>query len=239
MEFPLRINKYLALKGISTRRGADTLITGGKVFVNGKRAVIGQQVEAHDVVTVKDELKRTYRYLLYYKPRGVITHSPGPLETDIATQIAHDHGVTGLFPVGRIDKDSEGLILLTDDGRVTKRLLEPEFDHEKEYHVVVDKRVTGAFLRKLAHGVDIEGYTTKKASAEADPRSEFAFTLTLTEGKKHQIRRMCAALGYQVLRLKRVRILDLKLKPLKEGMYRQLTPAERKTFGSSLGLELH
>lgn len=228
----------MADKGLSTRRGADALIEAGKVFVNGKRAIIGQQIEQGDKVTLKNATKTSYRYLLYYKPRGIITHSPSEHETDIATQIAHDHGVTGLFPVGRLDKDSEGLILLTNDGRITKRLLEPQFDHEKEYHIVVDKRVTGAFLNRLARGVNIEGYLTKPAHAEGDSRNEFAFTLSLTEGKKHQIRRMCAALGYQVVRLRRTRIMSLKLRPLKEGAYRELNQRELKIFGASLGLTL-
>lgn len=238
MEFPIRINKYLADNGLSTRRGADVLILAGKVTVNDDRAVIGQQIQSDDIVVVKDNSKRSYRYLLYYKPRGVITHSPSERETDIATQIAHDHGVKDLFPVGRLDKDSEGLIMLTNDGRITKRLLEPQYDHEKEYHVIVDKKVTDAFLNKLARGVNIEGYLTKPARAERDRLNEFAFTLNLTEGKKHQIRRMCAALGYQVIHLKRTAILDMKLRPLKEGAYRALNERERKKLGTTLKLNL-
>jgi 23S rRNA pseudouridine2604 synthase len=238
MEFPIRINKYLADKGLSTRRGADVLIEAGKVTVNGKRAVIGQQIQKDDAVVLKEEKKRSYRYILYYKPRGVITHSPAEHETDIAAQIEHDHGLKDLFPVGRLDKDSEGLIMLTNDGRITKRLLEPQYDHEKEYHVAVDKKVTDAFLNKLARGVNIEGYLTKPARAERDPLNEFAFSLHLTEGKKHQIRRMCAALGYQVTQLKRTGILDMKLRPLKEGAYRELNLRERKALGASLKLDL-
>ncbi len=236
MEFPIRINKYLALKGLSTRRGADALIEAGKVTVNGKKAVIGQQIGKDDIVILTETSKRAYRYFLYYKPRGVITHSPGPDETDIAMQIEHDHGITGVFPVGRLDKDSEGLILLTNDGRVTKRLLEPQYDHEKEYAVTVDKPVSQAFLAKLARGVNIEGYITKAAQAEPDSRNEFAFTIAITEGKKHQIRRMCAALGYQVIRLKRIRIMHMLLRPLKEGAYRELTQKDLKILGASLGL---
>lgn len=228
----------MADKGLSTRRGADALIEAGKVFVNGKKAVIGQQIQKDDVVTLNETSKRSYRYMLYYKPRGVITHSPSEHETDIATQIEHDHGLTGLFPVGRLDKDSEGLILLTDDGRITKRLLEPQFDHEKEYRVIVDKRVTGAFLNKLARGVNIEGYVTKPATALPDPRNEYAFTLALTEGKKHQIRRMCAALGFQVVELKRIRIMHMKLRPLTVGTFRELNQRERKMLGASLQLPL-
>lgn len=238
MEFPIRINKYLADIGLSTRRGADILIEAGKVTVNGKRAVIGQQIQKDDVVVLKDQQKQAYRYILYYKPRGIITHSPVEYETDIATQIAHDHGIKNVFPVGRLDKDSEGLIMLTNDGRITKRLLEPQFDHEKEYHVVVDKLVTDAFLNKLARGVNIEGYLTKPARGERDHQNEYACILHITEGKKHQIRRMCAALGYQVIRLKRTAILDMKLRPLKEGGFRELTIREKKALGTSLKLEL-
>lgn len=234
----IRINKYLADKGLATRRGADALIEAGKVLVNGKRAVIGQQVKPGDKVEVSETTKATYRYLLYHKPRGIITHSPGPKETDIAMQMKHDFNIEGVFPVGRLDKDSDGLIMLTNDGRVTKRLLDPEKDHEKEYRVVVDKRVTNAFLRKLAHGVNIEGYTTKPAEATADPMNERVFTLTLTEGKKHQIRRMCAALGYQVQQLTRTRILGFSLRPLTEGKYRSMSPREVKILGKILDLPL-
>jgi 23S rRNA pseudouridine2604 synthase len=234
----IRINKYLADKGLATRRGADLLIEEGKVTVNGKRAVIGQQINEGDKVVVTESKRPTYRYILYYKPRGVITHSPGPDEVDIAMRLKRDFKIEGLFPVGRLDKDSEGLMLLTNDGRITKRLLDPEKDHEKEYRVIVDKRVTGAFLRKLAHGVNIEGYTTKPALAEADTRNEHAFSLTLTEGKKHQIRRMCAALGYQVERLIRTRILGFSLRPLTEGKYRALSQREIKVLGKILNLPL-
>ncbi len=228
----------MADKGLSTRRGADALIEAGKVLVNGKRAVVGQQITATDTVTVKDDKKHSYRYILYYKPRGIITHSPSESEVDIRMHIKADHSLEGLFPVGRLDKDSEGLIMLTDDGRITKRLLEPQYDHEKEYYIVVDKKVTDGFLRKLARGVNIEGYFTKPAKATNDPRNEFALSLTITEGKKHQIRRMCAALGYQVTALKRTRILGFSINPLKAGAVRELSQRERGILGKTLGLEL-
>jgi 23S rRNA pseudouridine2604 synthase len=226
MEFPIRINKYLAESGVTTRRGADTLIDAGKVFVNGKKALLGQQITKNDVVTLAGSAQKKHRYYLYYKPRGVITHSPEEHETDIETHIQSTHGLTGVFPIGRLDKDSEGLMLLTDDGRVTKHLLNPESKTEKEYEVTVDKRVTGTFLKKIEQGVNIEGYQTKPAVAVQNPKDERSFTLTITEGKKHQIRRMCAALGYQVLRLRRVRILSFSLRPLTEGNIRALSENE-------------
>ncbi len=236
MEYPIRINKYLAEKGYATRRGADALIESGVVFVNRKKALIGQQIIASDTVEVKGAEKNNYLYYLYYKPRGVITHSPAPHETDITMQIKADHSLEGVFPVGRLDKDSEGLIILTNDGRITKRLLTPENDHEKEYEILVDKRVTGAFLRQLTHGVSIEGYRTKPAKAVVDARNDKKLHITLTEGKKHQIRRMCAALGYQVIELKRTRIIGFSLRPLTIGKVRKCSPREIQILYKSLGI---
>ncbi len=232
----MRINKYIAHCGYATRHGADALIESGKVFVNGKRAVIGMQIQENDTVEVKGREKIEYRYILYYKPRGIITHSPEGNEVDILTRILKDHGIKGVFPIGRIDKDSEGLMLLTNDGRITERLLSPTASHEKEYEVAVDKRVTGFFLKRLSYGVSIEGYTTKPAVTEADPQNEHKFSITLTEGKKHQVRRMCAALGYQVKSLKRTRIMNLHLRPLRPGQYRDLNSREITILLGTLGI---
>ena len=233
MEFPIRINKYLAEKGFSTRRGADALILKGVVFVNGKKAVIGQQVVDGDIVDVREKQKE-YRYVLYYKPRGIITHSPGAGETDIEARIKKDFGLAGLFPVGRLDKDSEGLVMLTDDGRITDRLLNPKYMHKRTYEVTVDKPITSSFLVHMKHGVDIEGYVTKPADIEKVTNDRFL--ITLTEGKKHQIRRMCAAQGYQIKVLKRVNILTLTLGGLKSGQYRTLQGTELDTFLSGINL---
>lgn len=223
MEFPMRINKYLAHTNQASRREADALISAGKVLVNGQKAQVGQQIHKNDTVELIRKAQPK-QYYLYYKPRGIITHSPAPDETDIVTQIARDHGVTDVSPIGRLDKDSEGLILLSNDGRITGPLLDPARAHEKEYDVTVDKEVTDQFLRQLERGVNIEGYVTKPAQAEKVASKRFR--LTLTEGKKHQIRRMCAALGYQVQRLKRVRILTFKASGLEPGDLRRLTKPE-------------
>ena len=237
MEFPIRINKYLAHKGYATRRSADTLIEAGKVFVNNKKAIIGQQIEATDHVEIKNAPKQNYRYILYAKPRGVITHSPAEHETDILTRIKKDHNIQDVFPVGRLDKDSEGLIILTNDGRITERLLNPDQEHEKEYEVTVDKKITGPFLKQLAHGVKIERYQTKPTKTKAHPKDSHAFSIVLTEGKKHQVRRMCAALGYQVQTLKRVRIMDFVIKNLKPGQFYELKKPEIDLFYTSIGLK--
>ncbi len=231
----MRLNKYLAQQGTASRREADALIEQGIVLINGKKAVLGQKVEKDDVVTLKGDTKEK-KYLAYYKGRGIITHSPEGDEIDIVTQLKRDHKVEGVYPVGRLDKDSEGLLILTNDGRVTGPLLDPEAHHEKEYEVTVDKPVNGYFLKQLEHGVNIEGYLTKPATATKLPH-KLKFTLILTEGKKHQIRRMCAALGYQVQTLKRVRIANITLGELKPNQYRNIKGEELTALLSELGLE--
>ena len=233
---PIRINKYLADQKIASRREADALIADKKVLVNGKVAVIGQQIKPGDKVEVKGATKK-YIYLAYYKGRGVITHSPAAGEVDIITRLKKDYSITGVAPLGRLDKDSEGLILLTNDGRITGPVLDPEANHEKEYEVTVDKPVTAMFVKLMALGVDIEGYHTKPATVVASPRNDKKFTLTLTEGKKHQIRRMCAALGYQVQTLKRVRVMNIELGTLKPNQYRKIAGSELKELMTTLGLQ--
>jgi 23S rRNA pseudouridine2604 synthase len=236
MEFPMRLNKFLAHKGFATRRSADKLIEEKRVFVNGKPAILGQKVTEEDLVELKDHDTSHFRYILYNKPRGVITHSPAEGEVDIVTQVKKDHSLIGVFPVGRLDKDSEGLILLTDDGRVTERILNPDRGHEREYEVIVDKRVTQTVLNRLAKGVHIEGYDTKPAETKINTGNDRGFTIVLTEGKKHQIRRMCAALGYQVRTLKRTRMLDLEIKSLKQGAIYKLKKGEIMHLQEQLGL---
>ncbi len=235
MTNPIRINKYLAQQKIASRREADVLIAAGKVLINGIPAILGQTITSADSVTITGNPK-TRTYLAYYKGRGVITHSPATHETDITTKLAQDYGITGLSPLGRLDKDSEGLMILTNDGRVTGPLLDPEAGHEKEYDVTVDKPITGMFVTLMSRGVAIEGYRTKPAQVVAHPNNQNRFSITLTEGKKHQIRRMCAALGYQVQSLKRVRIMNIKLDKLKPNQYRKLSGQELKNWLAALGL---
>ncbi|MEX0918241.1 MAG: pseudouridine synthase [Candidatus Paceibacterota bacterium] len=230
----IRINKYLADSGIASRREADELIAAGKIFVNGKKAILGQQVEETDTVEMKSGSAKDRQYLAFYKGRGIITHSPEEGELDIATHIKEHYGVTGVAPVGRLDKDSEGLIILSNDGRITGPLLDPDAAHEKEYEVVVDKRINSPFVKTMAGGVDIEGYMTKPAQVEKI--TDTKFRIILTEGKKHQIRRMCAALGYQIQSLKRVRIMNIELGALKPNQYRQLKGSELEEFLSLLGV---
>jgi len=236
MEFPVRLNKYLAHTGVASRREADELISSGKVLINGEKATIGQKVGESDDVQVIGKTKAK-SYYAYYKGRGVITHSPSENETDIATRLANDFGITHVSPIGRLDKDSEGLMILSNDGRITGPMLDPENEREKEYDVLVDKSINGMFKRAMETGVDIEGYRTKPAKITASAKNDKRFRLIITEGKKHQIRRMCAALGYQIQTLKRVRIMNIELGKLKPNQYRKLDSLELQGFLNQLGVK--
>lgn len=229
MEKPIRLNKYLADQHVASRREADTLIKQGKVLVNGKKAELGQKVTTEDNVEVVGKTKRK-QYFAYYKGRGIITHSPAAGEIDIATRIKNDYNLTDVAPVGRLDKDSEGLIILSNDGRITGPLLKPENANEKEYDVLVDKNLSGMAEKLMSKGVDIEGYKTKPAKVKKNPKNPKRFSIVLTEGKKHQIRRMCAALGYQVQTLKRVRVVNIQLGKLKPNQYRKIAGDELQQF---------
>lgn len=228
-DYPMRINKYLAHKKYTTRRGADEIIEAKLVTINGKLAVLGDKVNENDNVIVRAK-SRTYRYFAYNKPKGIVTHSPQDNELDIASQIDLKH----VFPLGRLDKESTGLIILTDDGRATGPLLSPESDHEKEYVVTTAHDLRSTFKQHMEAGVDIGGYTTKPAKVTILGTRKFS--ITLTEGKKHQIRRMTVALHTDVAELERVRIMNIRLSGLKPGEYRELTGDELKTFLAKLGL---
>ncbi|OGI68131.1 hypothetical protein A2738_03035 [Candidatus Nomurabacteria bacterium RIFCSPHIGHO2_01_FULL_42_15] len=216
----MRINKYLALRKISTRRGADDLIVAKKVFINGKLAVLGSKVTETDKVEVKGGEQKKYKYFAYNKPIGVETDSP---QED-------------LFPLGRLDKNSHGLLILTNDGRITDQLLNPKYFHEKEYVVRTLNKLRSSFKQKMEAGVKIEGqenYVTKKCKVKI--LSDFSFKIILTEGKKHQIRRMCSALFQEVADLKRERIMNIKLGNLKSGQMREIKGEELVNFLKSIG----
>ncbi len=233
--YPMRINRYLAKRSFCSRREADVLIEKGIVTINGKKAVVGSKVDETDVVevdtTVKDVIKK-YEYFAYYKPMGVITHSPAPGQKSIQqlTDIAAD-----VFPVGRLDIASHGLIILTNDGRITEKLLHPEYDHQKEYYVTVNKIVNNQFLKHMRRGIQLEDFLTKECEVEKMD-NDYMFRIVLTEGKKHQIRRMCTALGYEVVDLKRVRIMNIVMKKMREGQKRKIAGEELTSFLKKLNL---
>lgn len=219
----MRINKYLADKDIASRREGDLLIKEGKVFINGKKALLGAQVLETDIVEVRNNDKENV-YFAYNKPIGIVTSTPQGNEIDI---IHHTKFPTDVYPVGRLDKDSHGLIILTNDGRITKKLLDPDAEHEKEYEIIVDHPIDEDFIQAMSLGVEIE--TNKKVKhhtkpAELTKLSAKKFSIIITEGKNRQIRRMCEVLGYEVVDLKRVRIGEIVLGKLKEGEYKKIQP---------------
>ena len=230
--YPMRINKYLAHHGITTRRGADELIAKGEVLINRRGAKLGDQVHEGDRVELRGKsAPKKYLYFAYNKPVGVITHSPQGGEKDIkqSTKLPPE-----VFPVGRLDKDSSGLIILTNDGRVTDRLLNPEYDHDKEYRVRTLDPLRDSFKKTMEAGVNIEGYLTKHCTVRKTGSTNFV--ITLSEGKKHQIRRMVAALHNTVIDLERTRILNIKLGDTKPGQWRTIEGEELATFLSAIGL---
>ena len=212
----MRINKYLADKKISTRRGADELIKNKKVFINGKLAELGSQVNETDKIEVRGVKKVEYKYFAYNKPIGIETNSPRE----------------DLFPLGRLDKNSHGLLILTNDGRITDQLLNPKYFHEKEYVVRTSNKLRSNFKQKMEAGVDIEGYQTKPCKVKII--NENTFRVILTEGKKHQIRRMCSNLFQEVADLKRERIMNIKLGNLKPNTVREIKGEELAIFLKSV-----
>lgn len=244
MDFPIRINKYLELKGFATRRGADDLIKSGLVMVNDKPAIIGYKVQVSDKVEILAEtrFRGNYVYFVYNKPRGLATE-------DIVCPENGRRGIKNLatgtgkvFPLGRLDKESEGLIILTNDGRLTDRLLNPKYQHEKEYEVEVREKVSPMHKRILEGGVNsrvvVNGFrrTEKLKAKQVEIVGSQAMRIILTEGKKHQIRRMLAGAHLTVKSLKRVRIMHIKLSNLAPGKYRELKGVELETLLSSIGL---
>ena len=230
-DYPMRINKYLAREGVATRRGADELVARGKVLVNGRVAVLGEKINRGDKVELKGSSSpKKYLYYAYNKPVGVITHSPQMGEKDIKQSVPMD-----VFPVGRLDKDSSGLIILTNDGRVTDRLLNPEYEHDKEYRVCTAEPLRESFKKAMEGGVNIEGYLTAPCTVrKTGPKS---FMITLTEGKKHQIRRMVSAMHNSVVELERTRILNIRLDNLAPGTWRAISGDELATFLSQIGMK--
>lgn len=226
----IRINKYLASQGISTRRDADKLIEAGKVRLNGRRAILGDKVKEGDKVEVSKKLNHDFVYYAYHKPRGIITHSPQEGEKDITSSIP----LKGIFPIGRLDKDSEGLIILTNDGRITDRLLNPKYDHEKEYTVKTRVPVKEFQLKAMEKGMELEGIETRPCKTKL--LGEKAFAITISEGQKHQIRRMCDALSLPIESLKRVRVMNIQLGKLTPNDYREIKGDELKKFLTSLSL---
>ncbi|GEL06130.1 23S rRNA pseudouridine(2604) synthase RluF [Rummeliibacillus stabekisii] len=231
----MRINKYISEAGKASRRGADKLITDGRVTINGKRATIGSQVEAGDDVQVDGNpifVARNNVYIALNKPVGITSTTEKGVKGNIVDLVNHP---LRIFNIGRLDKDSEGLILLTNDGDIVNEILRSENKHEKEYIVSVDKPITPEFLKKMSEGVKILG--TKTLPCEVVQLSKFDFQIILTQGLNRQIRRMCAELGYDVYRLQRTRIMNIHLGNLPPGQWRDLSKKERTQLFRELNYE--
>jgi 23S rRNA pseudouridine2604 synthase len=224
----IRINKFFTAQGACSRRKADKLIEEGRVTINGRVAVLGDRVGPQDVIT-KDGLAVPWGnaplYIKFHKPVGVTTTSEPDVKNNIIAYIGHPERI---FPIGRLDKDSSGLILLTNDGDIVNRVLRVEYAHEKEYAVRVDRPFDQAFLDGMAAGVVILGQRTIPCRlSRVGPRD---FRIILTEGRNRQIRRMCQALGYRVDTLHRIRIMHITIDGLRVGEAKYLTERERMTL---------
>lgn len=222
-----RLNKYLAQCGVCSRRDADKLIASGKVLVNGKTATVGQSVSDTDSVQVGKKVFGKVQekvVLACYKPVGVTcTERDAHAERKITDIIKHPARVTY---AGRLDKDSEGLILMTNDGDLINAMMRGANGHEREYLVKVNKEITSVFLSKMEQGVYLQELKTTTKPCEVAQVGKYTFRIVLTQGLNRQIRRMCKELGYQVQSLKRVRVMNILLGDLKSGAYRELSEQE-------------
>lgn len=229
----MRINKFISEAGKASRRGADKLIQEGRVRLNGKKAKIGDRVEPGDDVRLDGNqlyIPRNNVYIALNKPIGITSTTEKDVKGNIVDLVNHPFRV---FHIGRLDKDSEGLILLTNDGDIVNEILRVENQHDKEYIVSVDRPISPEFVENMEKGVRILGTTTLPTKVEQ--LSQFEFKLTLTQGLNRQIRRMCEALGYNVTRLQRIRIMNIHLGNLPVGQWKYLSKKEKSGLFDELG----
>lgn len=232
---PTRLNKFMSESGISSRREADRIIHSGNVLINGKKAKIGDLVYPSDKVMVNGNLIEQRSaddgiFILLNKPAGITSTTEKSDRTNIIDFVNHS---ARIFPVGRLDKDSQGLIILTSDGDIVNKILRAGNKHEKEYVVTVNKPINEGFVKDMSNGVPILGETTKKCDVvQEGPRT---FRITLIQGLNRQIRRMCEHFGYEVTKLERVRIMNLSLKGIPSGEWRDFTEAEKKELFKMIG----
>jgi 23S rRNA pseudouridine2604 synthase len=220
----LRINKYISESGVTSRREADKWIADKRVTINGVIAELGSKVEPGDDVRVDNKpitKEEQHVYIALNKPVGITSTTERHIKGNIIDFVNHP---LRIFHIGRLDKESEGLILLTNDGDIVNEVLRAENKHEKEYIVTVDKPLTQSFLKNMAEGVEI--LDTKTLPCKVTKISNNVFKIILTQGLNRQIRRMCSALGYQVRRLQRIRIMNIHLNGLTKGQWRDLTKTE-------------
>lgn len=222
----VRLNKWIADSGFCSRREADRLISEKKVTIDGRTGELGDKVMPGMKVCVNGRPVRRQQHKVYIalnKPEGVVCTADPREPMNVVDYVGHPERI---FPIGRLDKDSSGLLLMTNDGEIVNRILRAAGKHEKEYVVTVNKPITPEFLERMAGGVEILDTVTLPCRVTQEDR--FTFRIVLVQGLNRQIRRMCEALGYRVLALTRVRIMNVQLSRLKPGHWRNLTPAELK-----------
>ncbi|WHY98086.1 23S rRNA pseudouridine(2604) synthase RluF [Peribacillus simplex] len=220
----MRINKYISESGITSRRGADKWIAEGRVTINGTVAELGSQAEPGDDVRVDGKqikVEQQNVYIALNKPIGITSTTEKHIKGNIVDFVNHP---LRIFHIGRLDKDSSGLILLTNDGDIVNEILRAENKHEKEYIVTVDKPLTASFIKDMSSGVEI--LDTKTLPCKVEQLTKYTFNITLMQGLNRQIRRMCSALGYEVRDLHRIRIMNIHLDGLAIGQWRDLTEDE-------------
>jgi len=227
MELTTRLNKYISESGLCSRREADKFIELGQVFINGKRAKVGDKVAIGDVVSVNGQKiaareAENIIIIAYNKPVGVTSTTEAGVKDNIVEHVNHCERI---FPIGRLDKDSQGLIFLTNNGDLVNKILRAGNNHEKEYIVTVNKPVTEQFVQDMGKGVPILGVMTKKCKIKKE--SSNVFRITLIQGLNRQIRRMCEYFGYEVTKLERIRIMNISLKGLPIGDWRELDEKEQ------------
>lgn len=224
----MRINKYLSECGVCSRREADRLVEQGLVLINGQRAVSGSQAEETDVVTVRGKVisrKEEKTYLKLYKPRGIVCTADQREKKNLIAYLNYPERVTY---AGRLDRDSEGLLILTDDGDLINGMMRARENHEKEYIVTVDKPVTDEFLEKMRKGVFLKELEVTTRPCKVEAVDKVTFRIVLTQGLNRQIRRMCQACGRKVQTLKRIRVVNVRLDDMKAGDCLPLTEEEKK-----------
>ena len=222
----MRINKYLSEAGVCSRREADRLIEEGRVTINGILAFLGSTVSEGDEVGLDDKLitgSAKKVLIAFNKPRGIVCTTADPKSKDVNI-VEYINYPERIFPVGRLDKDSEGLILLSNDGDLSNKIMKARNYHEKEYEVEVDKPFDDEFLKNMSEGVPILDTVTRKCKLRRTGKT--SFNIILTQGLNRQIRRMCEYFGCRVMKLKRIRIMNIKLGNLKSGTYRNVTEEE-------------
>lgn len=229
-EATTRLNKYISESGLCSRRAADRFIEQGQVFINGRKAKVGDKVFFGDLVSVNGnniEPKQAENSILlaYNKPVGITSTTEANVKGNIVDHVNHSERV---FPIGRLDKDSQGLIFLTNNGDLVNKILRAGNNHEKEYIVTVNKPLTEQFIEGMGKGVPVLGVMTKKCKVIKE--STFVFKITLVQGLNRQIRRMCEHFGFEVTKLERVRIMNITLKGLPIGDWRELTEEEQATI---------